>query len=149
MASWSEMSSGARTTAVAVVALLLGGGGYGLWRANQPEPVAVASGTEEAAPAASTTEPAATAEAPKDAPAETMAEPAAEPTPTAEPAPATEPAPVVEEAPIEQVRSIKLRGGGEYALTCRVYAAPEVEMIRQAEAKRAELIGAIRLRVVH
>ena len=43
MATWSELSVGAKASAVAVVALLAGGGGYGFWLANQKEPVAVAA----------------------------------------------------------------------------------------------------------
>ena len=78
MASWSEMSAGARATAVAVVALLLGGGGYGLWRANQPDPATLASAADGTAPAAGTTDPAAGAEVTAEAPAEMAEAPAVE-----------------------------------------------------------------------
>ena len=42
MASWSELSTGTRSGAVAVIVALLFGGGYGLWQANQPAPVPAA-----------------------------------------------------------------------------------------------------------
>jgi Bacterial Ig domain len=82
MAKWSEMKGGAKSALVVVVALLFGGGGYGVWKANQPVMAPVAEGTE----AAASSETAAPAEAPKVA--ETAAAPATEPAvePAAEPA---------------------------------------------------------------
>ena len=68
MASWSEMSPGARTAAVAVVALLLGGGGYWLWQANRPTPVVEADVTDAPASAIAAPETAAADEG-KSAPA--------------------------------------------------------------------------------
>ena len=36
MAGWSEMNTGTKTAVGAVILILFGGGGYGLWQRAQP-----------------------------------------------------------------------------------------------------------------
>lgn len=49
MASWSELNAGAKASAVAVIALLLGGGGYAWWQATQSAPVPIEAKPSETA----------------------------------------------------------------------------------------------------